>query len=102
MTPLRMLLTMWRKNRSSAAATRLTPRLIGDDPSRRRPGPASEGWDVSGMSERSVPLLVTRQLDSIRGKRCAEPRYRMCEERPIKSSGYEKPHECHYNEIVID
>src|SRR5437867_395425 len=67
-------------------------------PNRRRPGSAATQTRVGGLGcVRHVgalgSLFVTRQLDSIRGKRCAEPRSRMCEERPIKSSGYEKPYE---------
>src|SRR5438132_4665995 len=70
MTPLRMLLTMWRKKRSSAAraaAARLATAVPATgDADRRRLERASGRCGMWGMSARRS-LVVARQLCS-RGK----------------------------------
>src|SRR5216684_3533099 len=93
MTPLRMLLTMWRKNRSSGAEPRRTAARAGVDTGgtwRRREPTAGR----LGMGEMSVSAYAM-------GKRCARAAQGAWRQKSHKIRQLAPTTTCHYNEIVI-
>ena len=115
MTPLRMLFTMWRKNRSSGGpAWRGTARFAGGG-AERRPACASGLWGMSGMSAHSVFVeresLATRPTNGREpqsltarpywGKAYARARCAWGDELPQKSTQREVFQDADHNKTVI-
>src|SRR5947208_16779541 len=97
-TPLRMLLTMCLKKRSSGAAVeRGTTRLTGGGAA-RRPARTSERWGISGMSARRYAF----QLCSSGGKGYARAALGREVKLAPKSSCWEGVRNRDYNKSVIE